>query len=269
MPSSSEFSDPGRFSGQRSVKSPSEKSSFSQTCSLLSQYLKEKKGSFGDLSLGINCNVVEPNSTGTRETFRQTAITMNLFPEEAGFSSSDSEHNIINTVDSSSSKGGSAMEPESAQMTIFYAGQVIVFNNFSADKAKEIMQLASKCCSPKPHTSTLVAPNLANNPNESSVTQFSHSGSHPIPCLGNNLIQDRLPQRQTLPLPQPPLAPQRIVSNLRMSRKHSLQRFLEKRKDRITARAPFQLSKPESAPQKPAESKSWLGLLDYRDPILG
>lgn len=42
---SSETMDSGRFSGQRS--------NFSHTCALLSQYLKEK-GSFGDLSLGIS-----------------------------------------------------------------------------------------------------------------------------------------------------------------------------------------------------------------------
>lgn len=44
---SSEIVDSGRFSGGRS--------NFSQTCSLLSQYLKEK-GSFGDLSLGLTHN---------------------------------------------------------------------------------------------------------------------------------------------------------------------------------------------------------------------
>lgn len=35
-------------------------------------------------------------------------------------------------------------ESQTAPLTIFYAGQVIVFNDFSADKAKEIMNLASK-----------------------------------------------------------------------------------------------------------------------------
>lgn len=42
-------------SSEMSVNLP-EKSSFSQTCSLLSQYLKEG-GSFGDLSLGISSNI--------------------------------------------------------------------------------------------------------------------------------------------------------------------------------------------------------------------
>ncbi|XP_020227971.1 protein TIFY 10A-like [Cajanus cajan] len=69
MSSSSEYSG---FSGHR----PAEKSTFSQTCSLLSQYLKEK-GSFGDLSLGMSC-AVEPN--GSPETSCHSATTMELFP---------------------------------------------------------------------------------------------------------------------------------------------------------------------------------------------
>lgn len=44
-----------------------QKSNFSQTCSLLSQYLKEN-GSFGDLSLGLNRNF-EPNGTNLRLLF--------------------------------------------------------------------------------------------------------------------------------------------------------------------------------------------------------
>lgn len=51
MSISPSFSETGRFSGRRMP----EKSNFSHTCSLLSQYLKEK-GTFGDLSLGMTCN---------------------------------------------------------------------------------------------------------------------------------------------------------------------------------------------------------------------
>lgn len=48
--------------------------------------------------------------------------------------------------------------PEKAQMTIFYGGQVIVFNDFPADKAKEIMLLASN------GGTTSVAPKLPESP---------------------------------------------------------------------------------------------------------
>ena len=61
MSSSSDFADSGRFSGQRVP----EKSNFSLTCSLLSQYIKEK-GTFGDLSLGMTCS---PEGNGRFSSF--------------------------------------------------------------------------------------------------------------------------------------------------------------------------------------------------------
>lgn len=39
-------------------------------------------------------------------------------------------------------------EPQTAQMTIFYDGKVMVFNDFPADKAKEIMLLIEKVVLP-------------------------------------------------------------------------------------------------------------------------
>lgn len=41
-------------------------------------------------------------------------------------------------------KSSRAADPGTAQLTIFYAGQVIAYDDFPADKAKEIMALASK-----------------------------------------------------------------------------------------------------------------------------
>ncbi|WOH11347.1 hypothetical protein DCAR_0830829 [Daucus carota subsp. sativus] len=191
MSSSSEIVDSGRSSGQ---KTP-EKSSFSQTCSLLSQYLKEK-GSLGDLSLGIG---FESNGTTPPTPAAAAAATMNLFP----------------------------VTEKPAQMTIFYGGQVVVFNDLPAEKAKEIMMLASKACS--------------------SFTQPEIPAS-PKVVAANSLVQT---QRR-----------QPIVSDLPIARKASLTRFLEKRKDRITARAPY-----ASSETKPAESKSWLGLAAADSPV--
>lgn len=262
MSSSSDIADSGRFTGQRAPARGLEKSSFSQTCSLLSQYIKEK-GTFGDLSLGMTCNL---EGNGTPESLRQTATTttmnlfpmtersagvsgiparnmnlksMNLFPQQAGFGSSVSKDDAPKIVNSSVKKSGN-VEPQTAQMTIFYGGQVIVFNDFPADKAKEVMRLAGMGSSPVPSTTV-------KNPIDAGG--MAPSTPNVVPNFANSLIQERI-QRPAQP----------VACELPIARKASLHRFLEKRKDRITARAPYNISNTPAGPHKPAESKSWLGL---------
>ncbi|XP_060188134.1 protein TIFY 10A-like [Lycium barbarum] len=203
---SSEIVDSGRLAGQ--------KSHFSQTCSLLSQYLKEK-GSFGDLSLGINRNFDSTGST-TMDLLPKIEKSMNLFPEQAAAMNTESE-------------------PEKAQMTIFYAGQVIVFNDFPADKAKDIMLMAGA-------STTNNAQNQINN----------------SPCA-------MVPPKQAesvVDLVNPQMPSQPTVSDLPIARRASLTRFLEKRKDRLTTKAPYQISNfhKQAASPKVEENKAWLGL---------
>ncbi|KAJ9183718.1 hypothetical protein P3X46_007530 [Hevea brasiliensis] len=262
------------FAGQKGARWP-EMSGFSQTCSLLSQYLKEK-GSLGDLSLGMTCS---SEGNGTPEMVRQVATTMNLFPmsekqgdvsttnkpttrtnlismdlfpQQAGFTTSAPKEDVQKSRDSRINKAATP-EPQTAQMTIFYAGQVIVFNDFPADKAKEVMLLAGKGSSKgltgfvpsvpvKNHP--VFAPNVAKTPVESSGS--IPPSSNAVPNFGNNLNQERM---------QPPT--QSIANDLPIARKASLHRFLEKRKDRITARSPYQTIGLSGSPSKPAESK-WL-----------
>ncbi|XP_059634693.1 protein TIFY 10A isoform X2 [Cornus florida] len=251
MSSSSDFTDSVQFSGQRPVRAM-DKPNFSHTCSLLSQYLKEN-GTFGDLSLGMTCNI---DTNGVPDTFRPSAmattmdlfpvmgksggLTQNaaglpLFPQQAGFATNLPKEEVPKKVDSRVNKS----EPETAQMTIFYGGQVIVFNDFPAEKAKEVMQLASMASSHNPKK-------LAPNPIES--TPLIPSCSNVAPYLVKDSVQ----------LQQPP---QPMVTDLPIARKASLTRFLEKRKDRITAQAPYKTSNSAAEhPSKPAETKSWLGL---------
>ncbi|KAG6658162.1 protein TIFY 10A-like isoform X1 [Carya illinoinensis] len=266
MSSSQAFSE---FSGKRP-----EKASFSLKCSLLSQYLKEK-GSFGDLNLGMSCNV---EGNGTVETYRQTAPTMNLFPIAEKLSDFSSR-NVVATrnlepmdlfpqppgfaaslpkqvvpeiaTDSSRVDKSATAEPERAQMTIFYAGKVIVFNEFPAEKAKEVMLLASQGSSQSNpnNQNAFAASKLARIDSSSSI---GTSTSVVPPSLGNKAIHEHI---------QPP--PQPLANDLPIARRASLHRFLEKRKDRVTARAPYQYQTNNSAaaaPTKPVESKSWLGL---------
>ena len=129
-----------------------------------------------------------------------STATMNLFP-------------MVETpraaVQQPASTAGQKQQDQSKTMTIFYNGQVIVFNDLSPEKAKEIIKLAENGAPQKPQK--LDEP------------------------LKNTVVN---------------------ASDLPIARKASLARFLEKRKDRITSRSPYQVEDVS----KQDDSKSWLGL---------
>ncbi|KAG2319715.1 hypothetical protein Bca4012_054046 [Brassica carinata] len=229
----------------------SRKPSFSLTCSRLSQYLKEN-GSFGDLSLGMSC---KPEVNGNS---RQPTTTMSLFPCEApsmatgqdvkpvnlfsrqpSFSSSSSslhKEDVLKTITTTRSV---KPEPQTAPLTIFYNGEVIVFDDFPAEKAKEVMNLASKGTATTftGFTSTV---NFAKNQTEVRSN---------IPHLVKTAAQEPISTAMACELP--------------IARRASLHRFLAKRKDRVTSKAPYQLSDPARASSKPQtgdNATSWLGL---------
>ncbi|OIT01691.1 PREDICTED: protein TIFY 10A [Nicotiana attenuata] len=225
----SEIVDSGKVTGQ--------KSQFSQTCNLLSQFLK-KKGSFGDLNnLGIYRSF-EPTGNQT------TTTTMNLLPmiEKSGDSAEKKSQKPMNLFPQeviSTTKS----EPEKAQMTIFYGGQVIVFDDFPAAKANEIMKLASK-------------KNNNNNKQNLATNIFSYpmvNNQNSAESVTTNLTQE-LRSRTHVPISQS------SVADLPIARRNSLTRFLEKRKDRITSTAPYQICNKNAASAKNEENKAWLGL---------
>ncbi|XP_059315784.1 protein TIFY 10a-like [Lycium ferocissimum] len=131
---------------------------------------------------------------------------------------------------------------EKAQMTIFYAGKVIVFNEFPADKVKEIMILASK----KSNSNNVSYAIFPPKPIESASQIFK-----------NTLIQE-CSQSQSLLKTHEYYCP----VDLPIARKASLTRFLGKRKDRLTANAPYPIRGQynQKAPSKLEESNTWLGL---------
>ncbi|KAM0827603.1 hypothetical protein ACQ4PT_068086 [Festuca glaucescens] len=108
--------------------------------------------------------------------------------------------------------------PAQAPLTIFYGGRMVVFEDFPAEKAAEVMRMAAT------------------------------AGAAPAPVS---------------------VAPA-LGGDMPIMRKASLQRFFEKRKDRLGARAapyarPAPAAAKESEEKSSSSSSSWLGLASTED----
>ncbi|KAH8964714.1 hypothetical protein BDL97_04G081500 [Sphagnum fallax] len=146
--------------------------------------------------------------------------------------------------------GGMGMQQRTAQLTIFYAGVVNVYDDISLEKAQAIMMLASNANSrSSTHTD---APTSVGSSRPFSAPM---SGPQPSPASpAPPTTQTTTTAGVTVPsaaLPPPELLPVLIASTLRQptvrnvqielpqARKASLARFLEKRKDRARSKGPY------------------------------
>ncbi|RRT40453.1 hypothetical protein B296_00058531 [Ensete ventricosum] len=102
---------------------------------------------------------------------------------------------------------------EKGQLTIFYAGKVMVFDDFPAAKAKDLMQMASNE-SIAAQKISFSAPRAAASPSKLDSMLAAASGS------------------QSMAAPSPDSPSKTSASDMPIARRNSLHRFLEKRKDR-------------------------------------
>lgn len=172
----------------------SEKTQFSVTCRLLSQYLKEK-GSFGSIGLElapwpIHHQPQEKHQAPTtlsllpgvdvstedqtiNNTDQNAPKSMELFPQHAG-------------IDSESVRIPSNIKTEKPQLTIFYCGKVLVFDDFPADKAEDLLQMASKE-SIAAQKIAFTAPSSSTGADCSSQQETAHANASDMPIARKKL----------------------------------------------------------------------------------
>jgi len=200
--------------------------SFAMACSLLSRYVRQNGAAAADLGLAIRAESDAKRTSADMEKGETGKETMDLFPQIAGFGS-----------EAATKEAPDAREPEKRQLTIFYGGKVLVFDDFPAEKAKDLMQMASKGSS--------VAQNPGLLPPSTAATVTDSTKIAAVPAAP---IAVANAQKSAADIPQAPKA--------------SLRRFLEKRKDRLTAKAPYPGSPSDVTPVKKemSDGQPWLGL---------
>ncbi|WVZ66679.1 hypothetical protein U9M48_015868 [Paspalum notatum var. saurae] len=220
--------------------------SFTVACSLLSRLVRQNGAAAAELGLGIKGEAAEPQRAPATisllpgaegEEAERRKETMELFPQCTGFGEKDAA--------APDATGEQEKKEEPQQLTIFYGGKVLVFNDFPADKAKDLMQLASKG---SPVVQNVVLPQPSAPTAATDSAKVHKAMLAPVISLPGVQADAQKPTRAN-------------ASDMPIARKASLHRFLEKRKDRLNANTPYQTSPVDAAPvKKEHESQAWLGL---------
>lgn len=221
----------------------SQKSSFAVTCNLLSQYIKENRA-LADLGAAVRQPATMSLMPGAEKKDGESGgkvRSMDLFPQQAGFGAAAPPAPAEAPAPAVTETDASNGPPRKSQL-MFYGGKVLVFDNFPAEKAKDLMQMAGK--SGRPAAQNFLLPPATATPATAISKQLN------VPATNTTVVQGSAAK-----------PPQPSVSYLPIARNKSLHRFMEKRKERIQARAPYETTEsPGKVKKEQEENLSWLGL---------
>ncbi|XP_047963161.1 jasmonate ZIM domain-containing protein 1-like [Salvia hispanica] len=194
--------------------SSSRRSNFMQTCNLLSRFIKEK-GCLRDLNIEI---------AGKVESLQHIAkplITPSLIEQQP----------LVAPISSIDATTSCCKQP--SQLTIFYSGRVLVFDDYPSNKVEELVAFAKK-------ESPQISCGILSTVDTSGLVSSSRDGPPPRPHQAGTSHRHKAVGISSKASKEKMNCPDETSgSDLPIARRSSLHRFLEKRKDRSAVRGPY------------------------------
>ncbi|KAF3636105.1 putative methyltransferase PMT10-like [Capsicum annuum] len=210
---------------------------------------------------------------GAQYSSSRTHHQANLIPT-VNLSPAQKTSPISGVVGTTELRGAPRISPGPAQLTIFYAGSVSVYDNISPEKAQAIMLLAGnapaapvqtipnvdKFHGTSPSNFSSLIP-ISSRGTSQSVGAFNHNNTNEssiirsIGVLNSSSSTTSLSKIVTSQDSHRP--PSHNLSAIPQARRASLARFLEKRKDRVVSASPYGKSKQISQHMTPNGSSNW------------